>query len=49
MNLSSKLYTLRKWLSDFETLASGDFGKIIKRFLIRKPLYKLFMKFLRRI
>jgi len=49
MKLSSLIYKVRKTVSDVETLLSGSLSKIVKRFLIRKPLYKKFNEWMRKI
>ena len=47
--MDSKLYWIRKIITDVKAISSGNFSRIIKRFLIIKPLYKAFMKFIRKI
>ena len=47
--MDSKLYWIRKVITDVKAILSGSPSRIIKRFLIIKPLYKAFMKFIRKI
>jgi hypothetical protein len=49
MKFSSLLYKIRKIVSDVETILGGSLSKIVKRFLIRKPLYKKFNEWMRKI
>lgn len=49
MKFSSLLYKIRKTVSDAETVFSGSLSKIVKRFFIRKPLYKKFNEWMRKI
>lgn len=45
--MDSKLYKLRKILTDLKVIFSGSPSRVFKRFFIIKPLYKAFMKFIR--
>jgi hypothetical protein len=47
--MDSKLYKIRKWITDIKAIASGNVGRILKRFFVIKPLYKLFNKFIRNL
>ncbi|MCS3685405.1 hypothetical protein GGP62_003068 [Salinibacter ruber] len=47
--MDSDIYKIRKWITDIKAVFSGTPSRIVKRFLIIKPLYKLFMKFIRKL
>ena len=47
--MDSKIYKIRKWITDIKAVFSGNFSRVLKRFLVIKPLYKLFNKFIRNL
>jgi len=47
--MDSKLYKLRKIITDIKAVLSGDLARVLKRFFVIKPLYKAFMRFIRNI
>lgn len=47
--MDSKLYKIRKWITDIKAIGSGNVSRIVKRFFVNKPLQKLFNKFIRNL